>query len=465
MTIGASRRVTWSVGMALLGSVGWVAAAGGGATRAETRPNVVIVLVDTLRADHTSLYGYGRKTTPHLERVAAEGLVLRNFFVNAPWTKPSVGSFFTGLHPSAHGSRVGQFEEIETGTPRIETLSSKLTTLAERLLEAGYSTNAFVTNCHMTPKFGYDQGFETYLFQPDGANREWVCAADRAAVQWTIDALKSARRRPVFVWCHLMAVHQYASPTRAEAFVGLGNTPIDRSAPMQERMARYERLEDAVADYDNAIAYDDYLIGKLFDYVSASRPNTILVVASDHGEEFYDHGGFSHGGTLYNELLRCPCVIWGPGAPTGEIAGLSSSVDLLPTILELVGMAPDPQLPGKALVRQGRPTQGKEEVFAEKHHNGSTRQYALIREGKKLIVSEEKSTGKETLELYDDGLGIETQPRAVSENREVADRLGARLEAHRARNAETFEREVGDAELELLSDEDLARIRALGYVR
>lgn len=151
----------------------------------QPRPNVVIVVIDTLRADHTSLHGYDRPTTPNLQRIADEGLVLRSHFANAPWTKPSVASMITGLHPSAHGSRVGQFETLQQiaalraagATPSIEILSPEHTTLAERLRDAGYRTAAFVANFHLTPRFGYDQGYDEYRFDPN--RYHWPRLADR----------------------------------------------------------------------------------------------------------------------------------------------------------------------------------------------------------------------------------------------------------------------------------------------
>ncbi|MEM7200830.1 MAG: sulfatase [Planctomycetota bacterium] len=430
-------------------------------------PNVVIVLVDTLRADHTTVHGYRFPTTPNLERIARDGLVLRSHFVNAPWTKPSVASLLTGLHPSAHGSRVGQFETLhrieeiraEGRTPSLEILSQDHDTLPEWLRDAGYHTAAFVSNYHMTPRFGYDQGYENYVFTPDERD-------DPTNVQNTIDALKQSEG-PAFVWCHLMAVHDYRYPKehQQEAFRPKTYTPIDPNAHQALRVEGWKYLETVVADYDNAIWFDDYLLGKLFDYIEREEPNTILIVTSDHGEEFYEHGGFEHVRTLYNELVHVPLVIWGPGVPRGEVQGLTDSVDLLPTLLHRLGIEGDGDLPGQILFTDAGPTAGKAEVFCEKHHRGRQRRFALLADGQKVIVSEHKRTGAQTVELYEDALGPETDDASARADRGDVQHWRERVESWRDRVADRFRRTIGDAARTDLSQYDIEQLKALGYVR
>ena len=431
---------------------------------ADGLPNVVVVCIDTVRADHTSLYGYERPTTPNLERIAAEGLVLGRHFANAPWTKPSVASIITGLHPSAHGSRVGQFTEAEDQF--VEVLSDENLTMAEVFQAAGYLTLAHVTNYNMLGRFGYDQGYDEYRFVEEATGDTKVNAADRAAVKFALEALE-AEEGPVFAWVHMMSVHQYIAPPRYQRFHAPEGelTRIDEDAIAYGRVQEYDTVEGAVADYDNAILFTDALVGRLFDTIREEHPNTILLVTSDHGEEFYDHGGFEHASTLYNEMLLVPAVLWGPGVPTGRIEGITDSIDLLPTLVELAtGRPAEGPFPGVSVLDGGAPGNGKPATFAEQHHRSPYQRYSIVEDGAKLIRNERKRTGVVTYQLFRDAFAIEGKaagPRKAPELRErlseVIDLMRRAAEAHHAEH-------VGDTETEALSPEDLAELKALGYV-
>lgn len=429
-------------------------------------PNVVVVLVDTLRSDHVGAYGYGRNTTPNLDKIAKEGLLLRNYFVNSPWTKPSVASIMTGLHPTAHGSRTGDFEALKrhdagkraSKAAEIEVLSPKLDTLAEVLREQGYETRAFVPNYHMTPRFGYSQGYDEYRFE-DGVPD---ASTDRRAMDFCTEALLKAER-PVHLWCHLMSVHQYDSPADRPRFKPDAGTPIDRKAAQAWRVKAFGTVEEAEARYDDAIAYDDALIGELYELIRRKQPNTILIVTSDHGEEFFEHGGFEHARTLYNEILRVPFIAHGPGVPAGEIEGITDSIDVLPTVLGLLGAEPR-DLPGKAFIHRGRPAGGKDETFSEQHHRGPFRRWAVARRDAKLIVSEPKEGGAHMLELYRDGLGIEAEPSAGTLG-ETLTWLRRAVRRSRAEAEKRFDETVKSPETAALGASDLRKLRSLGYAQ
>ena len=457
------KRAATTLAIVLL-STGWLACGDGegAGTKAENfdPPNIVVVLVDTLRADHTSVYGYARNTTPNLARIADVGLLARQHFSNAPWTKPSVGSILTGAHPSAHGSRTGQFEQVQKykelvaagKPPMIEILAERLETLPEKLRDAGYRTAAFLSNYHLDEKFGYAQGYDDYLF-----------VQDREAIDRTIELLASAER-PVFAWCHLMTVHEYAYPDDFALFSSETATPIDPKALQRWRVAKYATIEQAVDAYDNSIRYADSLVGELFDFIQAEAPNTILVVTSDHGEEFYEHGGFEHVNTLYNEMLKIPLVVYGPGVPTGSVEGLSDTTDILPSLLRAAGVIAPAGLAGRPLWASGKVGAGKAEVFAEQHHRGPATRFTVLRADGKLILSIPKARGAEKSELYADGLRIEGEPADPSREGVLFRELRARIEDHRRQNQAWFDRNVGSSRYEHLDENDLRALEALGYI-
>jgi arylsulfatase A-like enzyme len=437
--------------------------AGQGAS-GEQPPNIVLVLVDTLRADHTSLYGYERATTPNLERIAAEGLVMRNHMASAAWTKPSVASIITGLHPSAHGSRVGLFKTMERleemrakgRNPTVDVLGESHECLAEALAGGGYHTAALINNFHLTPKFGYHQGYEDYRFTPGKFD-------DKGFIDATIQVLKD-QDGPAFVWCHTMSVHQYINPEGFDVFKPEGATPIPADAPHAKRVKRYSDIETPVAEYDNSILYVDSLIGELFDYIKAEEPNTILIITADHGEEFFDHGSFEHGHTLYNELVRVPLVIWGPGVPVGEVTGITDSIDIFPTLLAAAGVTPTADLDGQLLFEDGQATRGKLESFAEKHWDNGPKRFLLVREGGKLIVNQDQKTGEETFEFYADPM-VDTDANVVeSMDPAEVDRYRQRLQVLQDKAAQHFTDTVGDKEVTNLDAYDVQQLKELGYI-
>lgn len=431
-----------------------------------SRPNVVVVCIDTVRADHTSLYGYERQTTPNFERIAERGLVLGRHFANASWTKPSVASIITGLHPSAHGSRVGQFSTKKDKPQFVEMLSQQHQTMAEVFREEGYQTVAHVTNYNMLGRFGYDQGYDTYKFVGGATGDNRVNGSDREAVEFALEALENAEG-PLFAWVHMMSVHQYIAPEPYRRFTAdpENRTPIDRDATAHGRVRNYEILEDAVADYDNSILYTDALVGELYGTLQSHFPNTILLVISDHGEEFYDHGGFEHGSTLYNEMLLVPALLVGPGVPVGRVDGITDSLDLLPTLYDLALGDIEPGLfAGQSVVRGGSPTTGKGSSFAEQHHRGPYQRYAVVEEaGTKLIRSERKKNGAVFFELFDDGFEIEGRDTSKSAPGEVQ-RLEADIESLRDGAEAHYQTFVGETETTELRPEDLESLKAIGYV-
>lgn len=433
-------------------------------------PDIVVVCIDTLRADHTSLHGYERATTPALERMAAEGLWLTHHLANSSWTKPSVASMLTGLPPTTHGSRTGQFVHPSSGRdarPEIEVLSERLFTLPEVLSEHGYFTCAHVTNYNMVARFGYAQGYDEYRFEDDATDERVVHRSDQEAIEFAKQRLRT-HQGPVFAWVHLMSVHQYASPPTGRLFRSRARSPVAGGAVASQRLEPYEWVEQAVDDYDDAVRACDQLVGELWDWMRVNRPNSILIVTSDHGEEFGEHDGFEHGSTLYGEQLHVPLVIAGAGVPAQRMDELTDSLDLFPTVLSLAGIElEDQRLPGRALIENGATTGGKRLSFAEQHARGPWRRVSAVglaqADAGKLIRSWRKLDGSEEVQYFTDAFGGELANEYASGDPETMRALWQALEAYQTEAAAEFDRRVGTRVTTTLDASEVDVFQGLGY--
>lgn len=310
------------------------------------RPNVLVYLVDTLRADRLGCYGYGRPVSPHLDAFADGAVLFERAVAQSPWTRPSVASILTGMLPTAHG---------------VQTLDDRLPeaarTLPEILHEAGYRTAALSTNHHVSTGTGLAQGFDDFFLDEEHHAEPVV----RRAVAW-LDR-RPDRERPFFLYVHTLDPHapyeppaeqrrRFAPEVRpgAGSRAGLDRLYRARGAEKTALIAEVSRL------YDAEVAAGDEAFGHL---LAALRErglydDTLIVFVSDHGEELGERGGLGHGYSLYQEVLSIPLVVK-PAGPPGQPAGRRSShlaqhVDLLPTILAAAGLALPPDLPGTDLL-------------------------------------------------------------------------------------------------------------------
>lgn len=428
----------------LVAALALLVVAGVWLSRRWTPPHVVLVVVDSLRVDHTSLGAYQRLTTPHIQRIGALGMVLRSHFANAPWAKPSVASLFTGLHPTAHGCRTGGLEGEPPGTP-METLAPHRVTLAEALGSAGYATWGWAPHPHLDPARGFGQGFEEYLFRPEADPLE----ADRRGVEAALEVLRSADK-PTFVYLHLVSPAHLAAPEE----ISTGDIP---GSALQRARVRAEEQQRLLDDYDRSVIHADRRVGDLFDALEEEAPGTVLVITASQGLELLradrdevgeepapeesagegasagvqESGGdegtggeatgtalrrqVSSGHSLGNHLLRVPAVLHGPGVPVAEVTGLTDSLDLFVTVLELAGVAvPEPVRFARPVVAGGVPGPGKSEVFAEQHAFGPWKRWALVEAGKgaedqplKSVLAQQKEGERQVFVTYPKGLALE----------------------------------------------------------
>jgi arylsulfatase A-like enzyme len=304
---------------------------------------VIIYLVDTLRADRVGVYGGSRGLTPHLDAFARDALVFPEAVAPSSWTRPSVATLLTGLHPLSHG---------------VTTLESRLpeeaTTLGEIFQAVGYRTAAFSTNWHILPATGFAQGFDDFLFL--GNDDPSSAALHARVVQW-LDQRDS--EDPFFLYIHALDPHApYEPPTHLRhRFApgvdrpGAGSTDDVKAIFGLEGEERATRLADLPPLYDAEVAANDESFGLLLDALSARGllDESLVLFTSDHGEGFDEHGFLGHGNTLHRELLHIPLVLQlplrpkAPGERLGrEVPGIARLEDILPTLVTLLGL----ELPG-----------------------------------------------------------------------------------------------------------------------
>lgn len=296
--------------------------------------NVLVFLIDTLRQDRMSTYGHTRETSPVISALAAESTVFTHLTPSSSWTRPSVASLFTSQHPNYHGAQTVR-----------DKLRADLPSLAAALAERGYETQGLMTNANCLPVWGFGGDFARYvdvdtLFNDRERN-------DKPVTDAAIAAIEHLRGRPWFLHVHAMGPH----------------TPYDPPEPFRARFATdlagldgdAREVQRKLDLYDAEIAFTDHQFGRIVETlkVTGQYDNTLIVVLSDHGEEFLDHGKWEHAKTLYEEMLRVPLIVKPPkgkwGVP-GRVEALVEMIDVAPTILEIAGVLVPARFQGRSFL-------------------------------------------------------------------------------------------------------------------
>ncbi|MDB4433184.1 sulfatase [bacterium] len=344
--------------------------------RTPPRPNVLLYVIDTLRADGLGYHGDPLASTPHIDAFAREGLVFERAYAPSSWTRASMASLLTGSHPSRHGAE-----------DRSDHLTAELSTLSERLRDAGYATAFITTNPNVGSFFGFDRGFdqmiELYARKDEGrVHFSETITKSNLATDRAIEWLKRAPRPFLLVILTIDPHTPYAPPIsvfKAAAAAlprGVTLTPRDRLLLL----------------YRSEISLNDHSFGRLIGYLRRTEvlDDTVVVLTSDHGEEFFEHGEFQHGKTLYEEVLHVPIAIRYPRssrvAAGTRIDRPVRTVDIAPTVLDLAGMSPLPRADGTSLL--GAPEGAAEPVYSSLDLDG-VRLEAVIDYPWKLIVDGE----------------------------------------------------------------------------
>ena len=436
-------------------------------------PHVILIVVDTLRADRLGAYGSQRGLTPFLDQLAHRGTVFRNAYAASSWTCPSVASLFTSRYPSQH-----KVIALDSRLPDSEV------TLAEILAARGYVTLGFTANMLLGDSLGYAQGFREWKFDPSVVKLRAPELRERA-----LSALDAARRPgvPVFLYLHFMEPHLPYDPPgeyrrRFERPVGsrLDSAEANRKVKDIEwdalSPAEIEHLESL---YDGEVAYLDSELSRLFAELEQRDilRDAIVVLTADHGEEFGEHKLMSHGFSLYGQELNVPLLLLGPGVPVDRVEDVPASlVDVAPTLLSLAGLSREQRFEGRSLVPLEH---GADDavVIAQLPLSSSVdlRRHvaAVLRDRQKvleIVPSWAAVLGK--AEIYDLAadpaetrpLGYVDGPRALPDSDPTAVRAHALLGELTRVQGELAKRAVPNAERVKLGEEDRRRLRALGYV-
>jgi arylsulfatase A-like enzyme/uncharacterized membrane protein YbhN (UPF0104 family) len=421
------------------------------------RPNLLLVMVDTLRADHLSCYGSERVETPNLCRLASDGGSIFDGFAHSSWTKPSAATLITSLLPSSHGA-----------VSKVAALAPETELVTEVLQSNGYATGGVVSNINLAPSFGFDQGYDEYHY----LGPDYLAGAEESSSKLILyqigrrvvvnrvafDFLERHRESRFFLFLHYMDPHD---PYFEHPWNGVGIARAANQHPDESQAQEMRRL------YVGEIGYLDAHFGLLLEKLEGLDlyDDTVIILVSDHGEEFQEHGGWWHGLTLYEEQMRVPVLVkWAQGrreAPAdarGPVVGL---VDVAPTLISQAGGTVPASMQGVdlSLDPSARPERNRM-VFAEEDHEGNVLRALRTRDWKLIEANQGNPRGLAPRELF------HVAADAGEEN-DVADSRPEKL-AELLRHADAQEklaksRATGGGAAELTEAEEDA-LRQLGYL-
>lgn len=423
---------------------------GGSAGGPCTDCSVILISIDTLRADHLSCYGYERQTSPEICAFFASGRRFARAYSQSSWTAPAHGSIFTGLYPGRHGVTYG---------PMIPRLRGHRT-IFEHLRESGYFTIAL-----------HGAGYVNPVLPREAIDFDRVIELRQDLVGHFEAALRAnADGRPFFLFLHGYDVHTPYAPRRNYF---LEPRPEIDEAARDNAFCRYEDAEDRSrfldpssipsdpetqryleSLYDSEIAEVDASLARLFRHLEARGilDRTLVILTSDHGEEFWEHGSCEHVKTVYNELIHVPLFVRGPGVEPGiHEEPVAASIDIAPTITERLGVPPLESIDGRSLFQKG-----PREIFSEaQFHYDSThlRKYSVVSGPTKVILD----MNRDARELYD--LGADPGERENLQGTTAPpESLMLGLDSYVARSA-PVEQRSGE-----LDQQTLEQLRELGYI-
>jgi arylsulfatase A-like enzyme len=418
-------------------------------------PNIIVISIDTLRADHLGSYGYERDTSPNIDKLAEKGILFENAYAQGSWTYPSMASMHTSLYPT------------QIGVQNLDTkIHDSFMTLAEYMKNNFYDTHAVISNIVVSKPLGFSQGFDTFN---EDSIQEYDKTTSHLVTDQAIEYVNEMKGEKFFLWLHYMDPHfRYVHYPKY-------NYSKDYNGSLNQKMSnKYlnivkNSLDDSdiqyIKDlYDEEISYTDSSIGQLLDAVDklGLMDNTVIILTADHGEEFMERARFGHGRTLYQELIHIPLIIYVPG--NKDIGGkrVRSSVELKSigrTVLDLSGIV-NTQFRGQNLL-----------IAAEDENNGSYAysqrpggegedplSEAIISDNWKLI----NNLRDGEYELYD----LENDPNEKKDLfKEEQNGVSNIRKELLTKLSEVNKERMGEPDTVKFNEEDINRLKALGYIQ
>jgi arylsulfatase A-like enzyme len=416
--------------------------------------NVIVIVVDTLRADKLGCQGGWQELTPNIDAFAKEAVVFENAFSHAPWTLPSMASLYTSQLPVQHGAggKLGKFKVLEPGA----------STLAEVFRRNGASTGAVTNVLFLGQRFGMTQGFDDVdeALGRDNRTGRRAGGTTEAAIQW-IEENTPGR---FFLLVHYFDPHLTYDPPGKWRMRFAKDVPGGESFGTAKEMAALRKGERELDEaqiphlerlYNAEIAYTDFQVGRLLDELEKMglSDDTLVILTSDHGEEFLDHGGFEHGHSLFNELLHVPLIVRIPGGGGSRVASVVRLIDVAPTICDLVGIDPPSSFWGRSLLPLVESGGKDRPMLAQGNMWGPER--TAWRDGRFKIILDSESGGVLLFDVVSD----------PGEQKDVAGEMeGLRTKMLTEANAMIQSFAAGGESEAELSEEEIEMLRSLGYI-
>lgn len=423
--------------------------------------NLLLISMDTLRADHLGCYDYPKPTSPHIDALAARGTRFAEAFSTSAWTAPAHASLFTARYPTQLG--IVRYKQLSA----VDKVRPEERTLAEVLADEGYDTRAFTGGGFVSSDLGFGQGFAHYANAP--AHEQDLKYHLEATLKW----LKTRRdqERPFFLFLHFYDCHRpYDPPARwAKRFVPDPKGSLEERPLCKGKPPTADEIAQQVGLYDGQIAYADHQLKRVFDTLEriGHRDDTLVVFLSDHGEEFLDHGRCDHIHGVHDELVHVPLIMAGPGIPRGEVVHAPVSlVDVAPTVLDLLGVDPDHRMEGESLVTAMRGAKpARRYAFFETGFKRGSSVRRGARDGRAKLIC---NVNDQPLELYD----LASDPGehhnvlhtdALPHERARIERAYAKWRDGMHRPADESTQGGDEPEKQKIDPELEKRLRALGY--
>ena len=456
------------------------------------KPNVYLIAVDTLRADYlTAFNASAMPKTPNVSALAADGIVFQNTFAQSSWTKASFGTIFSGMYPEAH-----------TATGKVSGLPDSVTTIAEVLNDAGYYTQGYSNNPNITSLFNYNQGFVNYtdlkpnlLFGAQPSSEKLVLydilrkvvqkvnakrggsinitdfyqpadSVTDTGLDW-IDSDARPADSPFYLFMHYMDPHD---PFRDPDKPGKGYARVQMGSPDPEKYMKkgIDIKEVFKKAYSYEIEYMDEHLGRFIAGLKERKlyDDALIIFTADHGEEFYEHGGWWHGLSLYDEQIAIPLIVKLPFSEVVEVnTDLARSVDIAPTIATLVGLPLSEQWQGNPLISASLDLQNSETEYVHGHLNFEGIELRSLRTSTRKLIEANEGNKRDyaPIEFYDleTDPGEQTNIAGASETEVVLfQNTLAEMNAFISKNAaEPMGMNEGD-----LTQEQIDQLKSLGYL-